>query len=181
MSLDTQQYIKPNYLEKSVKSSEIDTDVFIKNVLDRFGSVDKSTVPMTGGKSSKSVNGTRKLKTYSEISFGGTVSEFSDMARQIKNQSTEIHERVIEKIMKLMNVSADVARNYKAVIYRMVKEKHPELNNYDRAVEMEKLANIDILSSIDIKKVTEEISAYLSEKQAKMGKEKSDVSVTICC
>ena len=56
------------------------------------------------------------------------------------------------------------ARNYKAAIYKMVKEKNPLLNNFDRAVEMEKSITKEILKSIDIDKVTKEIEQYKSDK-----------------
>jgi hypothetical protein len=46
----------------------------------------------------------------------------------------------------------------------MIKEKNPLLNNFDRAVEMEKAITKEMLKSIDIDKVTKEIQKHLSEK-----------------
>jgi hypothetical protein len=99
-------------------------------------------------------------------------SNVSDIARQINRQSSEIHERVVLKIIELLkldkNNESDMqkARNYKAAIYRMVKEKNPLLNNFDRAVEMEKLITLEKLKSIDIDKVSKEIEKHLSEKSS---------------
>ena len=44
----------------------------------------------------------------------------------------------------------------------MIKEKHPELSNFDRSVEMEENITKKILDSIDIDKVTNEIDNYLT-------------------
>jgi hypothetical protein len=97
-------------------------------------------------------------------------SDISDIARQISRQSSDIHERAVMKIIELLkldkNNEKDItnARNYKAAIYRMVKEKNPLLNNFDRAVEMEKSITKEVLKSIDIDKVTKEIEQHKTEK-----------------
>ena len=49
----------------------------------------------------------------------------------------------------------------------MVKDRNPLLNNFDRAVEMEKSITLEMLKSIDIKKVTQEIEKHMSEKSEK--------------
>ena len=74
--------------------------------------------------------------------------------------------KIIELLKLDKNNEKDVmkARNYKAAIYKMVKEKNPLLNNFDRAVEMEKSITKEILKSIDIDKVTKEIEQYKSDK-----------------
>ena len=99
-------------------------------------------------------------------------SDISDIARQISRQSSDIHERAVMKIIEILkldkNNQNDVqkARNYKAAIYKMVKEKNPLLNNFDRAVEMEKSITKEILAKIDITKVSQEIEKHMSEKTA---------------
>jgi hypothetical protein len=152
-----------------VSTDDVNTDEFIQNVLKKFKSVSTSGMPQLGGGSGKAVKGSRKINTYSEISFGGVSdsgpSSVSEVARMIKNQATDVHERVIKKIMALMKVDEKVARNYKAALYKMVKEKHPELSNYDRSVEMEKLATEKELKKIDIDKVTKEIELHISERE----------------
>lgn len=97
-------------------------------------------------------------------------SDVSDIAREISRQSSDIHERVVMKIVELLKLDKanekDMikARNYKAAVYKMVKEKNPLLNNFDRAVEMEKSITKDVLKTIDIDKVTKEIEQYKSDK-----------------
>jgi ankyrin repeat protein len=113
------------------------------------------------------------VSTYSEVSvdpINSDASDISDIARQISRQSSDIHERSIEKIIELLKLdkknSNDIekARNYKAAIYKMIKEKNPLLNNFDRAVEMEKAITKEMLKSIDIEKVSKEIQKHMSEK-----------------
>jgi Ankyrin repeat. len=105
-------------------------------------------------------------RAYSETSENDQFqdSEMGGLSRQIKNKVDIIHERTIEKIKEIMNVSEDIARNYKSALYYEVKTKHPELNAYDRAIEMEKLATKDNLDNIDIDKVTKDIEKFRAEK-----------------
>jgi len=97
-------------------------------------------------------------------------SELSEMARSIARQSTEIHERAVKKIAEILKLDLNnpddnkKARYYKAAIWRQITTKHPELSNFDRAVEMEKLVTKDYLKTIDINKITKEIDQYLSDK-----------------
>jgi hypothetical protein len=118
----------------------------------------------------------RHVSTYSEVSLDDAVksdaSDISQIARQISRQSSEIHERAILKIIELLKLDKtkekdlNLARMYKAAIYKTVKEKNPLLNNFDRAVEMEKSITKETLKSIDIDKVSKEIQKHLSEKSA---------------
>jgi len=147
---------------------------------------------MTGGnggkKNSKNdskikVFGSRRMNLYSEFDnlSGGSEDNDSDneshdsddtndasddggLSRQAKNQVDIIHDRTIEKIVEVMGVDKDVARNYKAVLYKKVKEDNEKLNRYERAIEMEKMATKEVLAKIDIKKKTEEIKKHLEEK-----------------
>lgn len=125
--------------------------------------------------------GKRQLNIYtgeSGLNNEKSVSDYStssgsELGRLIKKQSTEIHERVIQKIMKLMTVKEDVAKNYKAALYKQVKDKKPELGNLDRAVEMEKLVNQKNLKAIDIKKVTADIKKHIEERKKESDKSDS--------
>lgn len=107
-------------------------------------------------------------------------SELSEMARSIARQSTEIHERVIKKIAEILKLDLNnpednkKARYYKAAIWREITNKHPELSNFDRAVEMEKKVTKDYLKTIDINKVTKEIDEYFSEKESTPKEEKKE-------
>lgn len=100
----------------------------------------------------------------------------SPLGRLITRQTSEIHTRVIERIMELMNVDADVARNYKSVFYQEVKREMPNLSSLDRAIEMEKRVTKDRLDEIDIDKVTTEIKAHLAEKAKLRESTDSDTS-----
>jgi hypothetical protein len=103
-----------------------------------------------------------------------SVSEMSELSRMINNQATEIHERTIKKISEILGVGEQEARTIKAFIYNEIKIQHPELNNFDRAVEMEKRITKDNLENLDKKKL-KELSDVISEKQ----KAKSESESTI--
>ena len=77
----------------------------------------------------------------------------SELSRIINNKATEIHERIVKKIEELLKISEQEARVIKAYIYNEVKNKHPELNNFDRAVEMEKKLTIEYLQTLNKKKI----------------------------
>ena len=99
-------------------------------------------------------------------SLNSDESGISEMARAIKKQSTEIHERVIAKIMEILKVDEITARAYKGALYAKVKDEHPELSNFDRAVEMEKLATDKVLNKLNNKKV-DEIKNHIKDKNVK--------------
>ena len=111
-------------------------------------------------------------------------SDISDIARQISRQSSDIHERAVMKIIEILkldkNNQNDVqkARNYKAAIYKMIKEKNPLLNNFDRAVEMEKSITKETLAKIDITKVSQEIEKHMSEKATPSVSKSTESTVT---
>lgn len=77
-------------------------------------------------------------------------SDIKKISRSIINKAGEIHQRVIQKIIELMNVDDFKAKAYKSLIYDKIKKEHPELNNYDRAVEMEKLTTKEFLDTLDV-------------------------------
>jgi len=68
--------------------------------------------------------------------------------------------------MELLKIAPDVARNYKNYLYRQVKAKHPELNGYDRAIEMEKMATLDVLNKINIDEITQIANKLREERMA---------------
>ncbi|AYV82063.1 MAG: ankyrin repeat protein [Homavirus sp.] len=67
----------------------------------------------------------------------------------------EIHKKVVEIIKKLMNVDDEVARNYKAALWKMAKEELPEADNLKQSQRMEKLATKKVLNTIDPSKAHE--------------------------
>lgn len=120
--------------------------------------------------SDKGISDSDKEEVNLSRAIASDDSDVSDIAREISRQSSDIHERVVMKIIELLKLDKSnekdmmKARNYKAAVYKMVKEKNPLLNNFDRAVEMEKSITKDLLKSIDIDKVTKEIEQYKSDK-----------------
>lgn len=60
-----------------------------------------------------------------------------------EDEVTKIHDIVIKKIMKFLNVQEVDARGYKAIIYKFVKDKFPDLKSLDRAKKMEELTTKD--------------------------------------
>jgi hypothetical protein len=118
--------------------------------------------------------GNRTLRYYgNEGSYEGTASD-AELSRMIDNQASDIHKRVVEKIMDILSIDEKIARNYKAAIYKEVRDEQPNLANLDRAVEMEKRITKDKLKSIDIKKVTKEIEKHLQEKDKERADNKND-------
>jgi ankyrin repeat protein len=101
------------------------------------------------------------------------------LSRQFKSQVDKIHERTIEKIKEIMDVDSDIARNYKAVLYRKIKEEHPELGGYERALEMERLATKENLDKIDINKVTQEIKEYLEKKKKERDEQNKNTNTNL--
>ena len=101
--------------------------------------------------------GTRKMIIYSDFSeFSGGNSESSsstgsevnlhEIEEIIEKQTKEIHENIIKEIMKNKNIDRDSATKIKDELYEKVSKLRPELNDYDRAVEMTKIINDKELS-----------------------------------
>ncbi len=124
----------------------------------------------------------KKTIKLSDVSdeFIEKYDDMSELSRMINNQATQIHERTVKKISELLNISEKEARIYKAYIYSEIKKLHPELNNFDRAVEMEKQITTDFLNNIDKKKISDlEIAITSSnnnnsEKSDSLSTEKKD-------
>lgn len=193
--------------------NELSTEAFVKGVIN--GTLAASNPPsvskMSTGGSHSVVVGQRflnKAPEYSSISGGSSDTEKKKKRATKKKskhplrRSTErssesrgsfelgritddIHERTIETIKSLMGVDEETAKAYKSILYYRVKEEHPEMSGYERAVEMEKLATKTILKDIDIdaaKKKREELrsasasSSDTSEKKPR--KKKAELSDT---
>jgi len=129
----------------------------------------------SGGKKIHSNINQRKMKTYSELSESSAVdNQKQNLARMIENQASEIHERTITKIMQLLSIDREKAKAYKAALYAKIKKEHPELNNFDRAVEMEKLATINELEKINIDDWIDVLKRHAEEKSVTTPKTKED-------
>jgi ankyrin repeat protein len=185
-NLTSDTYLQSELFDGGLYESNdlLNTEQFVDQLLQKYNNLNDSESTIMNhmqndyqaGGNRKTLIGTRKMTTLSDMTLsGGRSSDDSDesdddseteLSRLIKRQSDEIHERTVKKIMDLMNVDDKTAKNYKASLYRKVKEAHPELNNLDRAVEMEKLATKTELKKIDIKKITKEIEEHISKKQS---------------
>ncbi|CAH6421774.1 Hypothetical protein KVN_LOCUS460 [uncultured virus] len=87
-------------------------------------------------------------------------SRAEQLSRLINKQTNEINERVIKKIMEIMEVDEQTARDYKAALWKMVKDNNPEMKSpMDLSTELEKITTKKTLSKIDVeegKKIREE-------------------------
>jgi hypothetical protein len=196
--------------------SELSTEAFVRGVINGTLAEPSPRVEtkMSTGGSRSVVVGQRflnKAPEFSSISGGNSDSEKKKRSskkkskhtlRRSKERTTEskgsfelgritddIHERTIETIKSLLGVDEETAKIYKSVLYYRVKEEHPEMSGYERAVEMEKLATKAVLKDIDIdaaRKKREELksasvssSETSSEKsEKKPRKKKSELSDT---
>lgn len=157
------------------------TEDFVKSLVKAYSNKSQNTSNniMNGGKLSiieSMIAGKRKMRTNRKISKKtskrsmkreAVPSEITDsvvsgaeneLARLIKSQATDIHERVVKTIMDLLNVDEAKASAYKAILYRKVQKEHPNLSNLDRALEMQKEATKENLEQIDNKEVNEMVS-----------------------
>ena len=142
-----------------------DTEQYVEKLLSQY---DNSGAQYGG---SKTIMGVRQMRTMSDFDLSGGMSDDSEsndseLSRLVNNQAQEIHERTIKKIIDLMKVDEHVARNYKAALYKKIKVDHPELNNLDRATEMEKLATKSVLKGINIDQVTKEIEEHIASRKS---------------
>lgn len=154
---------------------------------DVLDSILKDINSQKGGK----LNGTRKIPTYSNTSDLSTLSgnlsddllndylpdsdDMDNLTRQFKQKSTEAHDRAIIRIKELLGVDEKTAKAYKAIIYNIIKNEHPEMQNYDRAMELEKLASdLDYLRKISQKQVNDMIKLIESRHEEKSKSEKKE-------
>lgn len=169
----------PAVSESSVGGSVNSIDV-LNMIMDEFRSGATQKGLQFGGKSG-SVTGKRRMTTYSEISGGASTSdddsssssslaELSELARAVDNKASNAHDNAVARIKELMGVDEDKARVYKAILYDNIKKEKPELNNYDRAVELEKRASdtnyLSKISKSNISKMEKIIKERKEMKQS---------------
>jgi hypothetical protein len=144
----------------------------------------------SGGARRHTFNGTRKMNTYTEygrrsrknrVRPSVTSSDFSVeysasnsdspagvLSRMFNKQKNEIHHNVVKKIIELLDIDEETAKAYKSYLWKKVKSDHPEMNNLDRSLEMEKLSNKKDLKKIDPDEIEDlklVIRAHLEEKR----------------
>lgn len=128
--------------------------------------IDDSDSGKINKKQSRAMDNNNKvnMKKSRSVNSDSSDSNNNELSRLINNQATAIHERTVKKIMEILGIDENDAQIYKAALYESVKNDSPELNNYDRAVEMEKRANVDTLKRIDLKQWKKKISDIKGER-----------------
>jgi len=138
-----------------------------------------------GGK--KKVSGKRKVTVTKKRKSSVNERNF-ELGRILNTQTDEIIKKVVDKIQKMIEddkkhfkgLVADeaTARAAKAVLWKMVKEKNPELkSSLDVAIEMEKLATDEVIKGLKvatIKSIMKDIEKHRSEKDKEREKKKSE-------
>jgi len=138
-----------------------------------FGGASESQTSEVNGQSEENEELSLDDDDYSEI------SNMARMARDMQNtKSSDAHTRSVERILEILKLNKkdateQDARVVKAIIYESIKKEHPELNNYDRAVELEKRASDkDVVTNItdkqikDMKKIIEAKHAQKSDSNS---------------
>lgn len=131
-----------------------------------------------GARQSNKVKGTRKLNLTSEGAHDG--DRHNQLARMMANQSNEIHKQVLEKIIKFLpkldkkyakldeKELDDVGRNYKAVLWQIVKQNKELVSNLDQSNKLLELTTLKELKNInpeDGKNLREESRKRREERQ----------------
>lgn len=95
------------------------------------------------------------------------VKEHVEKSSKKVSKGDVIHKETIE-IIRNLGYTEEEAKILKAGLYAMVKQQHPELNNYDRAIKMKEWASKKkYLASIDIEEVKKAIEIHRQNKLKK--------------
>ena len=167
--------VKQNCL--NMKGGNLDPTMTESFLSDLLVQLNGSTNLTGGAKQSNKIKGTRKLNFVSEDAHHDRSSQLS---RMITNQSNEIHKQVLEKIVKFLpkldkkyakfdeSELEDVGRNYKAVLWQIVKQNKDLVSNLDQSNKLLELTNLKELKNInpeDGKKLREESRKRREERQ----------------
>ena len=137
----------------SEKSTMSNTSSFVKSLLTQFNSMKGGGSRSTGQRRLPSLND----YDYNEM-YGGR--DFS-LSREQMKESSSLHDEVV-KIFIDNGKSEEEARIMKMALYKYTKDKHPELNNLDRAKKMREYADeSSIVNKLDLdtsRKIFEEVS-----------------------
>jgi len=136
----------------------------------------------TGGAKRVKRQGKRKLNLFDiDMDLEKESESAARLERMIVNQTSEIINRVIAAIRKILEENSgdfkgldadeETARAFKSLLWRMIKEKNPDITgSLDIAVEMEKTLTPDLLKSVkvkDVKNMIKTLSEYYAEKEKK--------------
>jgi len=157
-----------------------DTDRIIEGV-------EKFMAKQLGGKSrSNKVTGVRKINNHFEGAIDGSDDRSTKLSNLIERQSENIHERTVDKILKIMNdnkkdfknfeINRETANSFKSLLWNMVKEKNPQTkSNLDLSIELEKMTTLEVLKGISPGDVKERID-LIKSRNAEKDKMKSQKS-----
>jgi len=168
-----------------------DTDMFINDI---FSRLKQNNTQQTGGASSRRNTFNRKITTYSDVNlseggdlstsnynFESSISDLSEYANE-KSKKNEIHQEAIDKIMKLLKTDDEkLAKSYKAILYKKVKDDNPDLSGLDRATKMLKLvkkSELNKISQEDIDPIYKYLSEKVESKKSKSKKRSKKVETT---
>ena len=149
-----------------------DTDVLLSD-LQRYFSMGSQNVQnnqnqLGGAKRKKSV---KKRRSHAR-------ERAEELSRIVNNQADEIINGVVNKIKELLKVDEATARAAKALLWRQVKESHPDLkSSLDVAVEMQKMATDDAIKKLkktEISKILKDIQKHRAEKDKQRAEKMSD-------
>ena len=168
-AFDTEYLI--NNIESQYKNQNmIDTESLLQNIEKVYG----NQAQRGGAPKTNKTSGERKVKN-------NLPSRSSTLAQMVVNQANEIINRVVLQILDIMEnnksafkgmkINEEMAKIYKAALWKKVTEENPDLKSaLDKAVEMEKITNLETLKSFKpkyIKDLHKEIQEHYKQKEQK--------------
>lgn len=141
--------VSPKTSEVLDTPSDANTEEIVNGLLKGGAKKGKKKNKKESKKSKKSkISGVRRV-----ISRSANVHEIE---RYISRQNDDLHNKVIKKIMEIMEVDEDVARTYKSGLWDMLKNKTGEaewnkLSPITKSIRLDEATTKDILKKIDLK------------------------------
>lgn len=181
-SLQSTQTQPVKQTDEENEQQDVRTTEFFRNIIEKQFPQNKTTrevtqeviQPVAGGGSKSTIVGQRLLHRLEVSSISGGKNNknksrrnkiISNGKNELERITNDVHERTIETIKNILNIDYDDAKIYKSALYYRVKEEHPDLSSYQRAVEMEKLATKEILKKINFDAEKKKYDKFISEKK----------------
>ena len=170
--------VDDSYKSHSTNYNSVGTDALLSELINKYlpsqsgGKPKKKSKNSKNSKKSKTIKGKRPIKKLNRSRKSDTPGQ---LGRAIKKQEDIIHNRVVDDIIKLMNVSEEVARDYKAGLWAKLKEQKGSKFNpkerLDNAIALQNMVNMKELKTIDPNKA-KKIREQNKEKRDQHIKEK---------
>jgi hypothetical protein len=139
----------------------------IKVKLEMTGGAKKAVAKKSATKTSATKTSATKKSATKTSAIKKSPTKKSATKTSVKDYtSSEIHEQVVTMIQDL-GYSLEEAKVIKAGLYRYTKSEHPELNSYDRALQMKKYTTEQHIANIDIMAVRQAIEIHYQQKNKK--------------